>query len=68
MQAKGTRGNMEAPSMIAVRDQLAPREGWAGRFGVVERSAVPTNLGNTGVGEGPQWTSNVGSNKGLGDW
>ena len=57
----------EAPTVIAVRDQLASRESPAGPFGVAERSVLPRKPGNSGGGKGPQLKTDVSSDEGHGD-
>ena len=49
-------------------DQLAAREGGAGRYGVAERFVVLVKPGNAGGGKGPQFETDVRSSEGRGDW
>ena len=44
------------------------REGWAGRYGVAERFAVPLKPGNAGGGKGPQFETDAIRGEGPGDW
>jgi hypothetical protein len=43
----------EAPTVIIIKDQQAPRESQAGPYGVTERLVVLTKPGNAGGGKGP---------------
>jgi len=68
MQAKGTIRNTRSPSGDRVSDQLATRERQAGPTGMTERLVVPTKLGNSGGGKGPQLKADARSDDGKGDW
>ena len=59
----------EAPAVIAVEDQPAPRESQAGPLGVAERLVVLMKPGNAGRGKGPQLKGNARSDEdgGIGD-
>src|SRR6266568_7560314 len=49
-------------------DQPDAGDGQAGRHGVAERFVVPTKLGNSGGGKGPQFKTNATRGEGPGDW
>ena len=68
MQAMGTMRNTGSPSGDRSVDQLAARERQDGPFGMAERLVLPTKLGNSGGGKGPQLKADARSDDGKGDW
>ena len=58
----------ETPAVIVInKDQLAPRERWAGPCGVAERFVVPMKPSNVGGGKEPQLKTDARSDEGHGD-
>jgi len=57
----------EAPAVIAVLGQPAPRERQVGPYEVAERSVLPMKPGNSSGGKGPQLKTDARNNEGHGD-
>src|SRR6202035_4801526 len=65
---QGKRTQHGKPQGVVSDDQTDAREGQAERPGETERFVVPTKLGNSGGGKGPQFKTNATRGEGPGDW